>query len=51
MLATGSDAAMNVVVGAAVLLGPLLAVAIYWVGIRHARRHDRQDHPSPRGPS
>jgi hypothetical protein len=43
MLAAGSDTAVNVVVIAAVLLAPLLAIAIFWIGLRHARRHDEQN--------
>jgi hypothetical protein len=47
MLAAGSDTAMNAVVIAAVFLGPVFAIAIFWFGFRHARRHDRQNHPLP----
>jgi hypothetical protein len=39
MLVAG-DSAVNVNVVAATLLGPLLAVALYWLGFRHARKHD-----------
>jgi hypothetical protein len=39
MLAT-NDTAMNVVVAGAALVGPLLAIAIFWFGLRHARKHD-----------
>ena len=42
MLATGSSIGIDVVVTAAVLLGPLLAIAIFWFGLRNARRHDEQ---------
>jgi hypothetical protein len=42
MLASGNAVAMDVVVTVAVLLGPLLAIAIFWFGLRHARRHDEQ---------
>jgi hypothetical protein len=42
MLATGSSVGIDVVVTAAVLLGPLLAIAIFWFGLRNARRHDEQ---------
>ena len=41
MLAAANDAAMNALVVAAVFAGPLLAVAIFWFGLRSARRHDR----------
>ena len=48
MLAAGSGVALNAIVIAAVALGPLLAIAILWLGIRHARRHDGQNqHPLP----
>jgi hypothetical protein len=40
MLAAGSDTAMNAVVIAGVLLGPVLAGAIFWFGLRHSRKHD-----------
>jgi len=43
MLAAGSDAAVNAIVVAAVVLGPLVAIAIFWLGLRHARKHDEQD--------
>jgi hypothetical protein len=33
---------------AAVFLGPLLAVAIFWLGIRHARKHDAPNGPAAR---
>jgi high-affinity Fe2+/Pb2+ permease len=39
MLAT-NDSAMNVIVVAAAVVGPLLAIAIFWFGLRHARKHD-----------
>jgi hypothetical protein len=45
MFAAGSDVAVNVIVIAAVILGPVLAVAIIWVGLRHARRHDEENQP------
>jgi hypothetical protein len=45
MLAAGSDVAINAVVIAAVAIGPLLAIAIFWLGIRHARKHDGRNHP------
>ena len=48
MLAAGSDVAVNAVVLAAVFLGPLLAVAIFWLGIRHARKHDAPNGPAAR---
>jgi hypothetical protein len=35
-----NDNAMNVIVVAAAIVGPLLAVAIFWFGLRHARKHD-----------
>ena len=49
MLAAGSDVAINAVVIAAVVLGPVLAIVIFWLGIRHARKHDgqKQNHPLP----
>ena len=39
------EGAMNAVVVAAALAGPLLAVAIYWFGFRHARKHDDEHGP------
>jgi hypothetical protein len=44
MLIAGSDIAVDVVVGATVIFAPLAALAIYWFGLRSARRHDEQ-HP------
>ena len=35
-----NDNAMNVIVAAAALVGPLLAIGIFWFGLRHARKHD-----------
>jgi hypothetical protein len=35
-----NDIAMNIVVGVAVVAAPLLAIAIFWFGLRHARKHD-----------
>jgi len=46
MLGMTSNEAMNVVFGAAAVVGPILAIAIFWFGLRSARRHDRA-HPSP----
>jgi hypothetical protein len=43
LLAAGSDTAVNVIVIAAVVLGPVLAVAIVWLGLRHARKHDEEN--------
>jgi hypothetical protein len=31
---------MSYVVAAAALIGPILAIGIYWFGLRHARKHD-----------
>jgi hypothetical protein len=31
---------MSYIVGAAVLIGPILVIGIYWFGLRHARKHD-----------
>ena len=42
MVASGSGIAFEVVVAAAVLLGPLVAIAIFWFGLRSARRHDER---------
>jgi hypothetical protein len=39
---TASNVAVDVVVTAAVILGPLLAIAIFWLGLRNARKHDEQ---------
>lgn len=39
MLAANENA-MNFIVAAAALVGPLLAVGIFWFGLRHARKHD-----------
>jgi hypothetical protein len=51
MLGAGNDGAMNALVVAAVFAGPLLAVAIFWFGLRSARRHDRaQEEASARRP-
>lgn len=44
MLGASNQTATTVVLLGASLLGPILAVAIYWFGIRSARRHD-QAHP------
>jgi hypothetical protein len=44
MLGASSSAATTVVLLAASFLGPILAIAIYWFGMRSARRHD-QAHP------
>ena len=41
MLGAANDGVMNALVVAAVFAGPLLAVAIFWFGLRSARRHDR----------
>jgi hypothetical protein len=41
MLGATNDAAMNALVVAAVFAGPLVAVAIFWFGLRSARRHDQ----------
>jgi hypothetical protein len=46
VLAAGSDVAVNAIVVAAVVLGPLLAIAIFWLGLRHARRADQSTEPS-----
>jgi hypothetical protein len=35
-----NDIALNIVVGVAVVAAPLLAIAIFWFGLRHARKHD-----------
>jgi hypothetical protein len=48
-LASGSQLGVDIVILLAVIAGPLIAGAIYWFGLRSARRHDAQ-HP-PRGPS
>ena len=40
-----NEGAMNAIVVAAALAGPLLAVAIYWFGFRHARKHDDEGGP------
>jgi hypothetical protein len=51
MLVASNDAAMNALVVAAVFAGPFLAVAIFWFGLRSARRHDRaQKEASARKP-
>ena len=42
MVAAGSGIAVDVFVTAALLFGPLLAVAIYWFGLRSARKHDER---------
>jgi hypothetical protein len=31
---------MSYLVGVATLLGPILAIGIYWFGLRNARKHD-----------
>jgi hypothetical protein len=31
---------MNYLVAAAAFIGPVLAIAIFWFGLRHARKHD-----------
>ena len=46
MLGAGSDVAINALVIAAVLVGPLLAIAIFWFGLRHARKHDSAEPPA-----
>jgi hypothetical protein len=43
MLVAGSDAVVNAIVVAAVIAGPLVAIAIFWFGLRHARKHDEQN--------
>jgi hypothetical protein len=42
MVVAGSDMAVNVFVGAVVLFAPLAAIAIFWFGLRSARRHDEK---------
>ena len=42
MLAT-NEAAMNMIVAAVAVVGPLFAIGIFWFGLRHARKHDRPD--------
>lgn len=48
MLANAGNTAMDAIVIAAVVLGPLVAVAIVVFGLRHARRHDAQEGASNR---
>jgi hypothetical protein len=38
----GSNIGVDVVVTAAVILGPLAAIAIFWIGLRSARKHDER---------
>jgi hypothetical protein len=47
VLGASSETATTVVLVAASFLGPILAIAIYWFGIRSARRHDEAHPPSP----
>jgi hypothetical protein len=42
MLAS-SATALSIVFLAVAILGPVIAVAIYWFGLRSARRHDDQN--------
>ena len=42
MLGNAGNATVDGVVVAAVVLGPLLAVVIFVLGLRHARRHDAE---------
>jgi hypothetical protein len=42
MVATGSNVTVDVVVTVAVIVGPLLAIGIFWLGLRNARKHDEQ---------
>jgi hypothetical protein len=46
MLGMTSNSAMNIVFAGAAVVGPIVAIAIFWFGLRSARRHD-QAHPSP----
>jgi hypothetical protein len=50
MLGASSGTATTVVLLGASLLGPVLAIAIYWFGIRSARRHDQAHPQSPPPP-
>jgi hypothetical protein len=34
---------LNIVFGAMAILGPVAAIAIFWFGLRSARRHDEQN--------
>jgi len=43
MLGATNNSAMNLVVVAAAVVGPLLAIAIFWIGLRSARKHDRAE--------
>jgi hypothetical protein len=50
MLGASSGTATTVVLLSASFLGPILAIAIYWFGMRSARRHDRAHPQSPPPP-
>ncbi|HVA29881.1 MAG TPA: hypothetical protein VMU58_01305 [Gaiellaceae bacterium] len=44
-VAASAGIVMNVVILAAVILGPVVSIAIFWLGIRSARRHDERNSP------
>jgi hypothetical protein len=44
MLAS-SATALSVVIVLAAILGPVIAVGIFWFGLRSARRHDERHGP------
>jgi hypothetical protein len=50
VLGASSETATTVVLDAASFLGPILAIAIYWFGLRSARRHD-EAHPQAPPPT
>jgi hypothetical protein len=50
MLGGSSSTATVVVLLGASFLGPVLAIAIYWFGLRSARRHD-EAHPQAPPPT
>jgi hypothetical protein len=50
LVATNNDA-MNATVAAAAVGGPLLGIAIFWFGLRSARKHDRAEAAASRSPA
>jgi cbb3-type cytochrome oxidase subunit 3 len=51
MLASTNNDAMNATVAAAAVVGPLLAIAIFWFGLRSGRKHDRAEAAASRPPA
>ena len=45
IVASGNEIGVDIVVLGSCIIGPLIAGAIYWFGIRSARRHDAQHPP------